>query len=364
MILPWIAADKGRGRAGTLLQILGAGPDYVQQHLAGIHAALGADSPGRGGIADLVAKTRAVSTDTLPPVHKQHVISEVILRRFTELDPRAGWQLARYDVTTGAPMASTGTGGVGWVEDFVKIDSGATERAWKNVEDSLTDAINAAENGTVLSDQRLVGILRDAIALHHVRHPQTKELHEKTWANTRARRVQEMATTPVSVEAFRRKYGIYPAGPEARRLGAEEALARLTTSADDGALFRLRVEDLFESVCDRFAQSGLEILTPASADKEFLLGDLPALTVDLGTGGASLAQGVGLANATAIVLPLSPRVLAALGPSDAMATAPDALVDQLNTLQVRSAERYVYHRPGAPFASFIAGVRPSTPTAL
>jgi hypothetical protein len=38
-----------------LLQILGAGPDYVQQHLFGIHAALGADSPGMGGIADLVA---------------------------------------------------------------------------------------------------------------------------------------------------------------------------------------------------------------------------------------------------------------------------------------------------------------------
>ncbi len=27
MIHPWIAADKGRGRAGTLLQILGIGPD-------------------------------------------------------------------------------------------------------------------------------------------------------------------------------------------------------------------------------------------------------------------------------------------------------------------------------------------------
>ena len=363
MILPSLAADKGRGRARTLLQILGAGPDYVQQHLAGIHDALGADSPGIPGLAELVAKTRAASTDSLPPVAKQHVIAEVILRRFTELlDPRAGRQLMRCDTVTGSSRLK-GAGGVGYVTNFVKVDSANTELVWKRVEDSLTDAITAAESGTVLSDQRLVGILRDAIALHYVRHPQMKELHEKTWADTRARRVQEMATTPVSAEAFCRKYGIYPAGPETMRLGAEEALSRLTMSADEGALFRLRVEDLFDSMCEWFAHNGLEILTPASADKEFLLGDLPALTVNLRTGTASLAQGVGLANATAIVLPLSPCVLAALGPADAIATAPDVLVDQLNTLQVRAAGRYVYHRPGASFGSFIAGVRPPTPTA-
>lgn len=361
MILPWIEADKGRARAGTLLQILGAGPDYVAQHLAAIDAALGAASPGMDGLADLVAKTTAAGSDNLPPVPRQHVISEAVLRRFTSLDSRAGWLLARYDVTIGKLMTPTGTGGVGWVENFVKVDSARTERAWKRVEDWLTDAITAAENGTVLSDARLVGILRDAVALHHVRHPQTKELHEKTWADTWVQRVTKLAATPLSWEAFHRKYGLYPAGPEGMRLGAEAALSRLTKSADEGALFRLRVEDLFDRVCDRFAQSGVEILTPANPEKEFLLGDLPALTVDLVNGRASMAQGVGLANATAIILPLSPRVLVALGPANATGAAPDSLVDQLNALQVRAADRYVYHRPEADFAEFIAGVRPTAP---
>jgi len=84
------------------------------------------------------------------------------------------------------------------------------------------------------------------------------------------------------------------------------------------------------------------------------------LTVNLTTGAAGLAQGVRLANATAIVLPLSPRVLAALGPADAIGTAPDALVDNVNALQVRAAGQYVYHRPQANFASFVAGLRPPT----
>jgi hypothetical protein len=267
--------------------------------------------------------------------------------------------LRRYDLLTGRSRLF-GVGGVGYAKNFVKINSAATERVWKRVEDFLSDAITAAENRTVLGDARLVGILRDAIALHHVRHPQTKASHEKLWADTRARRVREMATTPVAAEAFRRAHGIHPAGPEAMRLGAEAALSRLTEGADGGALFRLVVEDLFDKVCERFAHDGLEIITPASADKEFLLGDLPALPADLATGAASLTQGVGLANATAIVLPLSPRVLAALGPADAIGTAPDALVDKLNAMQVRAAERYVYHRPQADFASFIAEVRPPT----
>jgi hypothetical protein len=243
MILPSLRADRGRARAGTLLQILGAGPDYVHQHLAGIDAALGADSPGVPALGELVGKTRAAGSANAPTIPRQHVISEAILRRFTELvEPRAGKQLTSCDLLTGRTKL-IGAGGVGYVPNFVKVDSAATELVWKRVEDSLTDAITAAENGTVLSDPRLVGVLRDAIALHHVRHPQTKEMHEHTWAETRARRVTEMATT-LDTEAFRRTYGIYPAGPEGRALGAEAALSRLTESADEGALFRLRVEDL------------------------------------------------------------------------------------------------------------------------
>lgn len=357
MILPSLRADRGRARAGTLLQILGAGPDYVQQHLMGIHAAMGADSPGMAALTELVSKTRAAGSASAPTVPRQHVISEAILRHFTELvDPRAGKQLTSYDLLTGRTRL-IGAGGVGYVTNFVKVDSAATELVWKRVEDSLTEAITAAENGTVLSDPRLVAILRDAIALHHVRHPQTKEMHENTWAETRARQVSELAAT-LGTEAFRRTYGIYPAGPEGRTMGAEAALSRLTESADEGALFRLRVEDLFDRICDRFVHNGLEILIPASQDKEFLIGDLPALTVDFGTGAAGLAQGVGLGNATAIVLPLSPRVLAALGPTDAIGTAPDSVVDNLNALQVCAAERYGYHRPQADLASFVARLRP------
>ena len=45
---------------------------------------------------------------------------------------------------------------------------------------------------------------------------------------------------------------------------------------------RLSVQRLFEKVCDRFETRGIQILD--SRDKEFLLGDLPAITIDRTTG--------------------------------------------------------------------------------
>lgn len=197
MILPTLAADRGRARASTQLAILGAGPDDVQQHLASTDAALGADGPGSAGLADLMSRTRTASSATAATVPRQHVISEAVLRRLTELiDLRAGKQLMSCDLVTGRSKR-IGAGGAGYVMNFVTIDSAATELVWKRVEDSLTEAITAAENDSLLSDPRLVGILRDAIALHHVRHPQTKDVHERIGTETRAQRVSELANTPV-----------------------------------------------------------------------------------------------------------------------------------------------------------------------
>lgn len=361
-LLPAIEADGGRVRAATLLQILGAGVAYVQQHVAQIDVALGAQSPGLDALENLVAKTRAAGLTSAATIARQHVISQSLLRQFTENQAPAGRVLARYDLLTGN-ILPTGTKGVGWVLDFVKIDSASTESIWQRVENSLAQAIAAAHAGTVLADPLLVETLRNAIALHHVRHPQTKDNHERIWVETRDSAVSRIATTPLAAEAFRRNHhGIHPAGVEALQMGAEVAVERLTNAVDNGVVFRLRVEDLFDKICDRFAGHGLEILTPANPDKEYVIGDVPALAVDFATGAAGLAQGVGLANANAVILPLAPRVLVALGPADATASAPDPLVDSLNALQVRAAERYVYHRPGADFVSFITAIRPPTTT--
>lgn len=123
------------------------------------------------------------------------------------------------------------------------------------------------------------------------------------------------------------------AGAEGRRLGAEELLAPIKDSFTRGALFRLRVQDLFEAVSDRFQSSGVEILVPSDASTEFLIGDTPTLPVDLTTGTAGLQAGVSLGDANTIMLPLAARLPVSLGRTTAIAQVPSRFVDQVNRVQ-------------------------------
>ena len=357
VLLPVLAADQGRARARTLMFIVAADPDEVDKNIAGLDAALGADSPGPAGLAALVKAAREASSAASPRVPRQHVITKAILRRFCEPGPgNAGIQLMRRNLPSGT-AAPKGPAGVGYVENFVKIDSKATEELWQMTENNLPRAIDAASTQAILSDPTLISVLRDAVALHYVRNPQTLEVHQQSFDNAFQDAVDTRAGTPAAAEAFRRRYVLEPAGPAARRLGAEELLVRMKDIFTDGSLFRLRVQDLFETVRDRFQASGVEILTPSDPGSEFLIGDTPALTVDYATGAAGVRAGISLADANTVMLPLTPKLLIALGPATAAVQVPPDFVDTINHLQVSAAQQNVYHRLNANFATRISAWR-------
>jgi hypothetical protein len=356
VVIPVLAADGGRARVDTLLAIQGVGPDYVRQHLSAIDAALGSSSPGIVGLIALIDQAeQAVSTSSPKAARRQHVISQVVLRKFVE-QLRPGKVLARVELASGQ-IDLIGTNGAGYVDDFVPVDSEATERLWQQVEGRLNPAIAAALNGTAFGNPTYLSTLRNVVALHFVRNPQTLTIHNRSFADTLDKQVDQLADTEFAAEAFRREYHLEPAGPEAQRLGAEASQERLITLHREGGLFRLSVQRLFEKVCDRFDAKGVEILTPATVTKEFLLGDVPAITIAQATGAFGLSQGVTVDEADKIVMPLSPRLLVAIGPPDAARTIADDEVDSYNEMQVREARDYVVYRPGANLAAAIAAWR-------
>jgi Protein of unknown function (DUF4238) len=356
LILPFLASDGGRARVNTLLAIQGVGPDYVRRYLADIDAALGAASPGAVALADVVRKAEdAVSTPST--VRRQHVISQGVLRRFVEDVPPGGRQLTWFDLVADQPELK-GTKEVGYVEHFVPVDSKTTEELWQQVENHLTQAITAALNGTALTSPVHMSTLRQAVALHFARNPQTLTVHNQNFTDTVQDQIERQAKTSLAAEAFRRRYGLEPAGPEALRLGAEAVVDRLVQRHKEGGLFRRSVQRLFEMVCDRFDARGIQILTPASPSKEFLLGDIPALTVDHATGAVGIAQGVTADQADEIFMPLAPGLLVAVGSANATRSIPDDEVDLYNQRQARAAQDYLIYRPGASFtANIIAAWR-------
>jgi hypothetical protein len=350
-----IAADAGRARADTLLQIQGAGPDYVRKHLGVIDRTLGASSPGLASLTALIEQAEDAVSTSRPTVARQHVISQVVLRKFVENVPPRGRVLARYDLAS-RRLELIGTNGAGYIEKFVPVDSKATEDLWQQVEKLLDPAIAAALNGTAVGNPTHLSTLRRAVALHYVRNPQALTVHNQSFANALDLHVAQAVKTPLAQQAFLDKYGLYPAGPEALRLGAEASIERLVQLHRDGGLFRLSVQRLFERVCDRFNMRGVEILSPASQGKEFLLGDVPAITIDQ-AGTYGIANGIAVDNAQKIVMPLTSRLLVAIGPPDGARTITDAEVDTYNEIQAREAREYVIYRPGANFAADIAAWR-------
>lgn len=228
LILVDLAGDAGRRRAHTLMVIQGAGPDYVRLHLTGIDAALGATSPGLGGLEELVREAEEAVSTSQPTVAHQHVISKVVLRRFVEDVPPGGRQLIQFALATGKPELM-GPNGVGYVEHFVPVDSATMEALWQEVEDALNRTLAAVSAGTWLSDDAYVTTLRNVVALHFVRNPQTRAAHNRAFAAAHQQSVDAWAETPFAAEAFYRTHGLVVAGPEGRRMGAEAAQGRLVT---------------------------------------------------------------------------------------------------------------------------------------
>lgn len=364
LILPIFTADRGRARAGTLLAIQGLGPEYVRQHLTVIDAALGPASPGTAALADLIVKAEEAVSTSRPTIGHQHVISKSgVLDNFTEDVPRRGMRLTRFDIDASRPELK-GARKVGYVTDFVPVDSKATEELWhREVETHLTQAITAALDGTALGRPVHLSTLRNAVALHFTRNPQTLTVHNESFAYA-IRDPGRYVEPDVAAQAFRRDHsGLWAAGPYTLQLGAEAVVERLVRLHEEGGLFRLSVQRLFEMVCDRFGVRGIQILIPASPSKEFLLGDTPALTVNHATGAVGAAEGVTVGQADEIFMPVAPRLLVTLGPPDGARSISDDQVDQYNSWQARSAKDYVVWRPGADFTASIAAWRSTVTSA-
>jgi hypothetical protein len=350
-----LAQDGGRARADVLERIL-ADPDGFRAYIDEIDSALGSTSAGKSKLRRLLRLAEKAISPTSGKVKDQHYVSQVVLRQFVE-PVKAGRVLTRHDLVSGL-LNPIGTRGVAYLEHFVAVDSVATEKLWQKVENALRPAIDVALRGVPLrAAQR--STLRNAVALHFVRNPQTVDAHDRAFEEAAARQVEQWADTPFAEEAFRRHTGgLVPAGPEGRRIGIERSQGRLRDIHALGGLFRLSVQRLYEKVGDRFDTKGLQVMTPANARKEFLLGDVPAITYNATTGAAGLSEGVAVDDADEIVMPLAPLLMVAIGPPDGVRSLSDAEVDHYNRMQVRAARSFVMYRPTAThFANQVAAWR-------
>ncbi|MEW2426053.1 DUF4238 domain-containing protein [Streptomyces nigra] len=286
-----------------------------------------------------------MKADRIP--RRQHLVSQVLLKQFTVDEPDdRGPQVRPVDVHF--PERSNklkSTRACGWAENFIAHDAASAEDLWNFVESRAPAAFEAVAAGPPFADPLHMETLRDLIVLHYVRSHRYRDVYTNAFETVRAKVPGELVER--FPEALRREAlrqtGLHLAGADALNAFAKRLVEQSEVTQDfgSGALFRASIESMFHKVRAESSNWHLEILKSESG--QFLIGDNPALTVRTNTTPWLCNMAIG--DAHSVVLPIGPRLLLALGRRNIVGTIPRATVNQLNTVQVLAADRYVYMHP-------------------
>jgi hypothetical protein len=306
-------------------------------------------------VADVLLRMQALAPEaSTNHVDDQHVISKVILKRFADVDGK--WKGLLYPFRLSYPNAShrpLGPDGCGKIKDFLTYASASAERLWKETEDRLPDALSALEDGTLLTKREQVVTIKNAIALHFARSGATRIASRGAAATvTAATRRMWLTERRSQLESeFLRAKGFYAVGDQALNRFLDEIMEPTLTIVTSDQWFRARVEDLFYKARELTDNAGLEVLT--SGCKEFLIGDIPALTIPRDNSRPGVLGGTAFGEGRTVLMPLGPRHLVALARTDATVDLKPNQVDQINSHQIRGALEYVYFRPASGLVQFV-----------
>jgi hypothetical protein len=287
----------------------------------------------------------------------QHIVSKVILKQFTGPWGKKGeFLLASLNVRhPERKIVRGGPARFGKIPNYLRFASSSAEDLWGATETRLHAPLEAIKRDDRIVDSSHEAVIRDAIALHFIRSIPTAALHQTTWRERREAARQQWRDNPEMLQWIHvNVFGWWTDDPARLELALDEFYRPVDELVSSDAIFRVSLEDRFQRVRDGFQAFELNVL--ASPHREFLIGDVPVLAMREGHGGLGIFDGVGLANADEIVLPLTPHHVAVLGQGNQSREATAEEVDRYNSLEVRLAYRFVYFTPAGGLASFVRSV--------
>lgn len=313
-----------------------------------------AESPSQTPTDVLLRIQELAAEASANPVEDQHVLSKVILRRFAGIDGKDKGLLYPFRLCyPDARHTLLGPDGCGKIKNFVPYASASAERLWKETEDKLPAALGAVDDGTLLDSPEHMATVKDAIALHYTRSAATRITHFRVFIQTAAasRNLWLTDWRPRLEAAFYQAKGFYAVGDQALGRFFDEMMQPNLDMAASGKLFRARIEDMYLKARAVVSSSGLEVLTSGSG--EFLIGDVPALTIPRNGTGLGVLGGTALGDARTVIMPLGPHHLVASARTSISAQLTPDQVATVNNYQVQGALEYVYLRPGSELEHFV-----------
>jgi hypothetical protein len=291
-------------------------------------------------------------------VPDQHVVSRVLLKPFAAPDPKgSGHQLIPHHVKYG-PQRPLGLRGCARQAHFLWGASASAEKLWKDeVEDHIGAAVQIVRSGDFhnTSSRFTVEIIKDTIALHYVRSLRWRDVHNAAvpQAMTDVREEILRSKKPLIDAAFRRKFGLQPAGDQARNIVIDKAMADWVKWERSGALSRAHIEFTFRRVRTALRQLSLQV-GHTIPECSLLISDSPAVTIQYRENAdVKPRMQVALGDADTVVLPLAPDCVVAIGELDRELLLTPQQVDLINVAQTQAAHSYVYYAPGSPLQEFV-----------
>ncbi len=278
-------------------------------------------------------------------VRNQHIVSQTLSRAWC-----VGAQFDRL-VLDSSRWEQRGPRAFGRMEWFVRReDSAEMELLWKITEDRIPLARSSLDNRTALESEESKDLLREVVALHLVRSNQFFDIHNQVRDLVADRyRDDPGAMDFLASQLFLRRHKFRPFDPPTWRVARELLFVHFEDRmGPQSEFFVERLKANFKTIKDFLATRDVEVGVAAEGSS-FVLGDTPALTVDVQKKRIGFLAGVPLNAADLLVMPLSPNFtlsFVSAPPRRPYIEVPVSLVHSMNDWQVAGARRHVIARPG------------------
>jgi hypothetical protein len=281
-------------------------------------------------------------------------VSQVLLSQFGDADGRliTHWLDGRSHLQSVRRAARQ--------NDFIAVDADRYERMWGAVEGPAADALRALNTDDPVLVQDHSGVLKDLMAVHFARASSMEVMWLRAMDNTLPDRRAGMLNDPVFLRTMR-------TAPELAGLSEVEIVDGVCAyiglrSGPGSQAFADALVDQYDKVRNLFAEHHLEV--GWAAKSEFLLPDVPCVTIDSERNVVGVLNGASIGPSDAVIMPASPRHVLSLSrrpPKEPWRVLNGRQVGSLNLRLVRGARRYVMYRPGSDVGEFTRNVlRPSS----
>lgn len=273
---------------------------------------------------------------------KQHLVSATLLKGWT-----VGGVLSAVDLqnSNGPRILSKGPRGVAFERGLTStIRVKEIEDSWSRIESRAGKALRVVRDGYGLEDTRAVEAIKEMIALHLTRSYEMKNI----WSHLiddDTLRIDRFVNNPELLgETLLARKEMHQC--ESNGELTDRDAIQLTVDEHLHKVFSEALCSSYERARRFVAAAGLEI-GRVDGDDELVICDSPVITMSTDGQSIGLDSGMTLAETGTVFMPLGPRTLAALGPTDTSYILPDVLVQRFNIMQCRRAQRYVLCRPGS-----------------